>query len=128
MTTNETIARSMMQVVPIEKDPPSFGDIIIAGGNCSVWTDCGWQYWEPDTDIAFWHGDNGLLAEIKRRGGDKDSLSRDLHREWMSQRVEAEDPPFDRQMPYADEIAAAYLRATPAQLAAALVKVIEEGE
>ena len=81
-----------------------------------------------DSGRAFWHGDDGLLAEIERQGGDKDSLSRDLHREWMSQRVEAEDPPFDRQMPYADEIAAAYLRATPAQLAAALVEVIEEEE
>jgi len=88
-----------------------------------------YQITTPSFDrIGDWHGDDGLLAEIGRRGGDKDSLSRDLHREWMSQRVEAEDPPFDRQMPYADEIAAAYLRATPAQLAAALVKVIEEEE
>uniref|UniRef100_A0A6H1Z6Q4 Uncharacterized protein n=1 Tax=viral metagenome TaxID=1070528 RepID=A0A6H1Z6Q4_9ZZZZ len=129
MKMNEAIARWLGKDIHIgstrdlcDGDLYRFGD---AEGICIVHVTDDESHsfvgWNPEEYIEDWHGADGLLAEIERRG-----LSRPLHREWMSQRVAAEDQPFDRQMPYADEIAAAYLRATPAQLAAALVKVIEE--
>jgi|GEM_PF-3794815 len=126
LTDNERIARWAHTVVPIEKDPPDLGDIIIAGGNCSVWTDCGWQYWDPDTDITLWHG---LLAEIERRG------------KWLRFiKTFAEvcgDAGIEASLGNAlvtplspEDVWGAIwtmLRATPSQLAAALVKVIEGG-
>ena len=123
LTDNERIARWAHTVVPIEKDPPDLGDIIIAGGNCSVWTDCGWQYWDPDTDITLWHG---LLAEIERRGklAGAGGLLFALHEQYRAA--------LPRECGLTGPVAAVgwekfLLKATSAQLAAALVKVIEGG-
>ena len=64
--------------------------------------------WSPDTDITLWHGDDGLLAEIERQ---------ELIARFMLAMREV-----------VGITTWAHMTATPAQLAAALVKVIEEGE
>ena len=69
-----------------------------------------------DTDITLWHGENGLLAEIENR-----HLSEQFVYESDGPWLGGDDDGF------AVEIWAA-LRASPAQLAAALVKVIEEAQ
>jgi len=65
------------------------------------------EHWEPDTDITLWHGEDGLLAEIKGKG--------------LAVR-------FETALCDATQHASiiGLLRATPAQLAAALVEVIGE--
>jgi len=72
--------------------------------------------WEPNTDITLWHGDDGLLAEIDRKMGHDCDYLRCLRtvldptrvtESWMG-------------------LMSMGLRATPAQLTAALVKMIKE--
>jgi len=74
-----------------------------------------------DSNIEFWHGEDGILAEIKRRWIELDFI--------FELQVALHVVPKEG-LTHGD-IALLYwplLCATPAQLAAALVKVIGEGE
>ena len=77
-----------------------------------------------DADITFWHGADGLLAEIERRGrlAGAGGLLFALHEQYRAA--------LPRECGLTGPVAAVgwekfLLKATPAQLAAALVKMIE---
>jgi len=88
-----------------------------------------WQEWQPDEDIALWHGKEGLLAKIGERskkttgavGGVRAmSLWEEFYRQWIKIYN------FGRLMPYVSKIAWAFRCAEPAELAAALALVISK--
>ena len=136
MTTNETIARWLGLELKAYHPPSNrYGDYIIDGNNTH-----GMGYdtifrvgdraligWYPDSDITLWHGEKGLLGEIEE---DTDcwqqfivALARELGliRERVSFAVTITMDEVE-----ADEAIWRALKATPAQLATALVEVIGE--
>ena len=74
--------------------------------------------WSPLTDITLWHGDDGLLAEIETRG-----LRARFYASLLA-------PHYSRIMDSISAMAAIQFgaTATPAQLTAALVKMIKAGQ
>ena len=84
--------------------------------------------WEPDTDITLWHGEDGLLAEIERRGKWLHFI-KTLAEVCGDAGIEASlGNALVTPLSPEDVWGAIWmmLRATPAQLAAALVKTIGE--
>lgn len=69
-----------------------------------------YRTWYPDAEIALWHGADGLLAEIEKRG-----LQRKFYERWLNLKST-----YTRCTPWH------FRRAEPAQLAAVLVKMIKE--
>jgi len=69
--------------------------------------------WSPDTDITLWHGDSGIFSEIYKHGHDKAVMFVFYLRDVL--KMEKGEANFWK-----------YITATPAQLSAALVKMIEE--
>ena len=129
MTNNEIIARFDGAT---EFKIDSVGVVPSYGVPLGYWPELdegrgdGWREvpdYADDEEIGCWHGPGGLLEKIEEKG-----IWKAVCREWMTQRVAAEDPPFDREMPYTDEIAWALRKATPAQLTDALVATIKEVE
>ena len=73
------------------------------------------ERWEPDTDITLWHGPDGLLKEIERRG---------MMMDFQDAFIDESDPPLSGSGERFNLWAG--MEATPAQLTAALVKMIKE--
>jgi len=71
-----------------------------------------------DVNIGLWHGDNGLLAEIDRRG----VRQRFMYMLWNIAGVRESAMPDNG----SDPVAWHFMQSTPAQLTAALVAVIKE--
>lgn len=75
--------------------------------------------WQPDIDITLWHSEDGLLAEIEKRGIVLDFI--------FQLQVALQAVPSDEETH--GDVALLYWvirRAEPVQLAAALVKVIDD--
>ena len=93
----------------VARDSEDAEDVLIAVVNDGADDYCDW--WQPDTNITLWHGPDGLLEEIERRRCVALFSGFLLGQEWPT---------------------SGYgsfwigLTATPAQLADALVKMIEE--
>ena len=125
MTTNERIAEFLGKTVT-RPSQAGVGDIVrLASGalfvvdHAGMFTD-GYNNagdpWDPEHDIRCWHGPEGLLATIEERGT-REAFTIALwgsvgagYMEWA----------------HIENVAWWCLCATPPQLAAALVKVIEE--
>ena len=109
MTTNETIARWAHKVYDGDGFTATEDVYIVKGNEKLLMMDRREgeppYYYRPDSDITLWHGEDGLLAEIGRQG--------------LAVR-------FETALCDATQRASiiGLLRATPAQLAAALVEVI----
>lgn len=73
-----------------------------------------WMDWEPDTDITLWHGEDGLLKTIENRSKIMD---------FQDAFTDESDPPLSGAGERFNLWAG--FNATPAQLVAALVKVIK---
>ncbi len=73
-------------------------------------------WWEPETDITLWHGPDGLLVEIEERWYGLDFF--DTLEDIIKARVTTACS--------ATAVMWKVLRATPAQLSEALVKMIKE--
>jgi len=76
-----------------------------------------WVDWEPDTNITLWHGPDGLLGEIEKKG---------LWRKFLGMLHWELYPNEDAREPLPAKTVWLMRRAEPAQLTAALVKMIEE--
>jgi len=117
MTTNETIARWL--------DYKLVDDALVKGvpGRVYLESPSGGYLgeFEPDADITIWHG--GLLAEIRRHGPE---MMIAFTRAYLDGVFGADcwDWDFDEDRASLFEV----IDEDPAQLATALVKVIEEGK
>ena len=121
MTTNETIARWAHKVYDGDGFTATEDVYIVKGNEKLLMMDHREgeppYYYRPDTDIALWHGDDGLLAEVAAK-----ELADSFFKAWLALtgRTGAWLDGF------VGNIAWAFRRAEPAQLAAALVEVIGE--
>ena len=72
MTNNEKIAKWLgAQEVPASCIISEDINIVFWGDESQIRDPAaftGWRAFSPSTDIRLWHGENGLLAEIKKRG------------------------------------------------------------
>jgi len=113
MTNNKKIARWLGCVYVDQRIKQSFQDDGISG-----WRN--WLHGEGisiafDTDIALWHGENGVLYEVGKRNRSGDFIDALFNLcEYTDDRSDNED--WDWYL----------LAATPAQLAAALVRTIDD--
>lgn len=113
MIINEKIARWLgLELTELVRDTDTKEPAQIIRG------DGGAFKYEPipryDTDIALWHGKDGLLALIEGK----------CEWEWFY-RAWLEDHVFARSQPYVTEIAWAFRRAESAELAAVLATMID---
>jgi hypothetical protein len=149
MTVNEKIARWLGWVVYEEKRGEYLLHVVYPPDGREPWKREQQAYWESakerfrqiewdefdarkqptsmlpqyDADIALWHGEAGLFAEINRRGRDfRDALMDSLYDEAVDVdggNIDMAEDSYDFEW-YC-------MTADPAILAAALVKVLEEG-
>lgn len=118
MADNETIARWLgpfMEASSIGAQVANGVLSVIEGRVVMASPGRRWEDWQPDTDIALWHGD-GLLAEIEKRKLAERFVDAvyDVTEGALSH---FSSNPTDKW---------AFLRIAPIQLTAALVKVIDE--
>jgi len=120
MTTNETIARWAHKVYDGDGFTATEDVYIVKGNEKLLMMDRREgeppYYYRPDSDITLWHGEDGLLAEIERRG----LAIRFIEVLVAPLMVSGEGS----QWVYGESWVA--LTATPSKLAAALVEVIGE--
>jgi hypothetical protein len=60
-----SLAKHGQFVIARDEDPTGKLDVILIADR-GAWD--GFRYWSPDTDIALWHGPDGILAEIGKKG------------------------------------------------------------
>ena len=119
MTTNKRIAESMDAISEhsVLVAPAPDGTILVTdAGETLIATSEGWKPWDPEHDIRCWHGPEGLLATIEERG----------KREAFTIALWGSVGAGYMEWAHIENVAWWCLCATPPQLAAALVKVIEE--
>ena len=123
MTNNEIISRWMgkKRGCPVAWRPGAIA--ILTNGEVEVayerGANQGWEPWQPDTNIALWFGPGGLLQKIEEKGlmqrfADQLTVALGLM-------IEVE---FNGSEWLAVEYLPALIKATPAQLTAALVATI----
>jgi len=116
MTDNELIARWVGVVEPDDYNANPRDCLMMHGTEVVrfyVGLNPGTERWSPDTNTTLWHGNDGLLAEIKNRGLIEEFINE------LDVDIFGTDDSF-----YSDLFSA--ITATPAQLTAALITVINK--
>lgn len=121
---NEKIAKWLGIVIKPDRTHTPNGDYYYSNAGTTIFVradfdDSAFSYeWNPARDISRWHGPNGLLAEIDRRG-----IAGDFYRE-LERRIGEQRQIKPISMPAQTALAWYIRRAEAPQLSAALVKAI----
>jgi hypothetical protein len=126
--TNKRIAEFMDAISEhsVLVAPAPDGTILVTdAGETLIATSEGWKPWDPEHDIRCWHGPDGILAKIEEKGL-QSAFVRNVAR--IVGEIEVASLVLSGDIPLGEFWSRLFclLRAEAPQLAAALVKVIEE--